>query len=154
MLVRKYKNVSFFPYRSQILPKDKLLDQFYKKADIFVYPTFVDSFGFGLLEAMSCGLPIITTDLFAIPEIVKNNKNGLLMNVPFKFHNKKYITIFKWVAVSESLNRGFIFDSFVDEIYNKTKKLIENPKLREKMGKEGYKLIKNGKFSIAERNKN
>lgn len=34
----------------------------YKVADIFVFPSFCESFGFPMLEAMSCGLPIVAAD--------------------------------------------------------------------------------------------
>jgi glycosyltransferase involved in cell wall biosynthesis len=39
------------------------LDQLYAKADIFVYPSVVESFGHPLLEAMASGIPIIAADV-------------------------------------------------------------------------------------------
>ena len=39
------------------------LDQLYAKADIFVYPSVVESFGHPLLEAMAAGLPIVAADV-------------------------------------------------------------------------------------------
>ncbi len=39
------------------------IDQLYKGADIFVYPSVVESFGHPLLEAMSAGLPIVAADV-------------------------------------------------------------------------------------------
>ena len=39
------------------------LDQLYDKADIFVYPSVVESFGHPLLEAMAAGLPIVAADV-------------------------------------------------------------------------------------------
>jgi len=46
--------------------------------DIFLHPTFNDAFPIVLLEAMSCALPIVSTDVGAITEIVENNKNGFI----------------------------------------------------------------------------
>jgi glycosyltransferase involved in cell wall biosynthesis len=39
------------------------LDQLYGRADIFVYPSVVESFGHPLLEAMASGLPIVAADV-------------------------------------------------------------------------------------------
>ena len=38
------------------------LHYLYERADIFVFPSFTESFGQPLVEAMSCGLPIVASD--------------------------------------------------------------------------------------------
>ncbi len=50
----------------------------YKKADIFVLPTYAEAMPVSLLEAMAAGLPVITTPVGGIPEIVENGKEGIL----------------------------------------------------------------------------
>lgn len=47
-------------------------------ADVFVHPTLNDYFPLVLLEAMQFGLPIVSTLVGGIPEIVEHNVNGLL----------------------------------------------------------------------------
>jgi glycosyltransferase involved in cell wall biosynthesis len=42
--------------------------QFYRAADAFVYPSFNETFGLPLLEAMACGCPVVTSDTSAMPE--------------------------------------------------------------------------------------
>ncbi len=42
----------------------------YAAADIFVYPSFYEGFGFPPLEAMACGTPVITANLSAFPEVI------------------------------------------------------------------------------------
>jgi len=39
------------------------LDQLYGRADIFVYPSVIESFGHPLLEAMAAGLPVVAADV-------------------------------------------------------------------------------------------
>lgn len=39
-------------------------------AELFVFPSFFEGFGMPNLEAMACGCPVITSNAFAIPEIV------------------------------------------------------------------------------------
>jgi len=47
-------------------------------ADVFVLPTLVDTAPLVLLEAMRAGLPIVATNVGAIPEIVLDGVNGLI----------------------------------------------------------------------------
>lgn len=42
---------------------------FYRSADAFVYPSFNETFGLPILEAMACGCPIVTSDASSMPEI-------------------------------------------------------------------------------------
>ena len=41
----------------------------YTMATLFLYPSFRESFGIPILEAMSCGTPVITSNVFSMPEI-------------------------------------------------------------------------------------
>jgi glycosyltransferase involved in cell wall biosynthesis len=42
----------------------------YNLASLFVYPTKYEGFGLPALEAMACGVPVITTKIASLPEIV------------------------------------------------------------------------------------
>jgi glycosyltransferase involved in cell wall biosynthesis len=42
--------------------------RFYQAADVFVYPSFNETFGLPILEAMACGCPVVTSDVSAMPE--------------------------------------------------------------------------------------
>ncbi len=42
--------------------------QFYRAADVLVYPSFNETFGLPLLEAMACAGPVVTSNLSAMPE--------------------------------------------------------------------------------------
>jgi glycosyltransferase involved in cell wall biosynthesis len=50
------------------------------KADVFVLPSYNEGLPMALLEAMSWGLPVITTPVGGIPEVVTDNETGLLVN--------------------------------------------------------------------------
>lgn len=54
-----------------------------KKSDIFVFPTYfpVETFGSVNIEAMQYSLAIISTRFSAVPEIIDDGKNGLLVNI-------------------------------------------------------------------------
>lgn len=53
--------------------------RFMRAADVFVLPSEVESFGIVLLEAMSCGLPMVASNTMGIPSIVEEGKNGFLV---------------------------------------------------------------------------
>jgi len=55
------------------------LIKFLRLADIFTLPSFVEGLPISLLEAMSLGIPSISTNVYAIPEAVKDNETGLLI---------------------------------------------------------------------------
>ncbi len=55
------------------------LQSLYRKADIFVLPSHWEGYGIAILEAMSFGLPVVSTTAGAIPEVVTHQKNGLLV---------------------------------------------------------------------------
>ena len=42
----------------------------YSLADIFIYPSFYEGFGFPPLEAMKCGCPVIVSNSTSLPEVV------------------------------------------------------------------------------------
>lgn len=45
----------------------------YREADVFVFPSFFEGFGLVLLEAMACGLPAITTECTAGPDVLDDD---------------------------------------------------------------------------------
>jgi glycosyltransferase involved in cell wall biosynthesis len=55
--------------------RDKILSQ----ADVFILPSYNEGLPMAILEAMGWGLPIISTPVGGIPELVVNNQNGLLV---------------------------------------------------------------------------
>jgi len=86
---------------------------FFEKCDVFTLPTDNDCFPLVLLEAMSKHLPIVSTQVGGIPDIVKDNENGLIAEK----HN------------AESLVQCL-------------EKLLGNVELRQLMGEDGYRKLK------------
>ena len=63
-----------------VLQKEKVLE-IIRKYDVLILPTFYQGEGYPgvIIEAYSLGLPVITTNWKAIPEIVEDTKTGLLI---------------------------------------------------------------------------
>ncbi len=53
----------------------------YQQADIMLNPTTVDNMPNSILEAMACGVPVISTDVGGIPFIVEDNNTAILVKV-------------------------------------------------------------------------
>ena len=51
---------------------EKLLAKLYNSAKIFVYPSLYEGFGLPILEAMSCGCPVIAGKNSSIVEVAGN----------------------------------------------------------------------------------
>lgn len=49
---------------------DEDIPDIYAAADMFIFPSLYEGFGFPLLEAMACGVPVIASNVSSIPEVV------------------------------------------------------------------------------------
>lgn len=61
------QNADWIEYHEQ-LPNDAVL-QLCKKAHVGLLPTYRDSFGYSVIEMQSCGCTVLSTDIFALPEL-------------------------------------------------------------------------------------
>ena len=52
---------------------------FFRVADVFALPSFVEGLPIALLEAMALGIPSISTNVNAIPEAIKTEETGILI---------------------------------------------------------------------------
>lgn len=77
-LKKKYEmiNLHFIDFQNKVS-----LNKWYQSADLFVLPTREDIWGLVINEAMSQGIPVITTDkCIAGIELIENGKNGYVIN--------------------------------------------------------------------------
>jgi glycosyltransferase involved in cell wall biosynthesis len=133
-----------------ILPANEL-DRIWSDADIFVLPNFVNTPASALLDAMSYGLPIVTTDIWANPELVEEGKSGFLVHPQmadkYVVGNTMHMESIDFLKAIYSKDEKFT-DSLADAIST----LVEDESLRRRMGEYNYRLVVNGKFSVKERN--
>lgn len=115
------------------IKKEKLHAEYFSKADVFILPSYQDSFGLVYLEALSFGLPIIATNMYAIPEMVIDGKNGYLADLPIKYFedngrlNKKY----KTGNIVDEIKRTTAYEKTIEQLATYIRCLCEKEKRNE-----------------------
>ena len=70
---RLYSQVSSFGLESRVCCtgyiSDEQLVQLYNQATLFVYPSIYEGFGLPVLEAMACGVPVVTSNTTSLKEV-------------------------------------------------------------------------------------
>jgi len=65
----------------RFLGKQDGLVEILASSDLFLIPSQSESFGLAALEAMSCGLPVISSSVGGLPELVKHNETGFIAEI-------------------------------------------------------------------------
>ena len=127
------------------ISREQLMTEVYPETDIFLMPTYVETFGMAILEAMAFGIPVISTNHFAIPEIIEDGVSGLLIDT------RQYDCdrLFKGYTV-RSIPAGFR-EYMTDAVYKQMCRLIESRELRRSLGQAGLAVART-KFSFDRRN--
>ncbi len=112
-LMRSYQKITKNNKNIKLLGWIKEKDFFFSEIDIFCSPSREEPFGIVILEAMARGIPVISTKCNGPIDIIKNNKNGMLVNI-----------------------------NNVNEMKSAIKLLKNRPDLRKKISKNGLNTIK------------
>ena len=73
---------------------DERLEHLYSNADLFLFPSLLEGYGWVMMEAMGHGVPVVAFDNSAMPYTVKNGINGLLItNKSYKEMSRKVIEL-------------------------------------------------------------
>lgn len=88
--------------------EEKLLPYVYRNAKIFVFPSLYEGFGVPPIEAMSMGVPVISSDAASLPEVIGNS--AIMFQNKNKSQLKKCIfdvLQFNVDKIEELKNKGF-----------------------------------------------
>ncbi len=61
---------------TRFLGKQENVEEILSVSDLFLMPSASETFGLAALEAMSCGVPVVSSDAGGLPEIVRNGETG------------------------------------------------------------------------------
>lgn len=76
---KEYKLLNIADYLTLHDPNPKIEEE-YRKAEVFCLPSLFEGYPNVVAEAMSCGLPILCSNVFENPYIVEEGVNGYLFN--------------------------------------------------------------------------
>lgn len=62
----------------RFLGKQDQVEEVLSIADLFLIPSGNETFGLAALEAMSCSVPVISSDIGGLPELIKHDETGYL----------------------------------------------------------------------------
>ncbi|NWF51232.1 MAG: N-acetyl-alpha-D-glucosaminyl L-malate synthase BshA [Ignavibacteriaceae bacterium] len=65
----------------KFLGKQEGIVEILNAADVFIIPSQSESFGLAALEAMACGLPVISSSVGGLPELIKHNEGGFIAEI-------------------------------------------------------------------------
>ncbi len=105
----------------------KKLIEYYQSLDLFVFPSRYENFPNSLMEAMSCGLPVIATNVGGVSELLGPNNPSII--IPPNDYNALCNSLIKMIVdpnlrnKSGDYNRKRIIENFSREFI--TKKYIE-----------------------------
>jgi N-acetyl-alpha-D-glucosaminyl L-malate synthase BshA len=67
--------------RVKFMGKQDMLVEILSVSDLFVIPSQSESFGLSALEAMSCGVPVISTSIGGLPELNVHGETGYIAEI-------------------------------------------------------------------------
>ncbi len=152
-VVARYGDSKFVSFRRNVSQSE--LDALYRSADVFVYPAHTDTFGFVLLEAMSYGIACIGSRHFAIPEILSEGKNGLLVDVEVSRFGPDGVPRYEPITGPKHPLMARLrqpSETLVESLAAAIARLAENVDLRTRLARSGYEETADGKFSFRQRN--
>ena len=75
--LEKVKGDQRISYYEHVSKRD-LHEKIFPATDIFLLPTRAEAYGMSIFEAMSYGIPVVSSNISAIPEVVEDGFSGYL----------------------------------------------------------------------------
>jgi glycosyltransferase involved in cell wall biosynthesis len=145
IIPEKYKDLSNQEgvFNLGYISREELFNKYYLECDIFLLPTYQDTYGFAIIEALCYGMYVITTDDYATKEITNNIKNvKILKNSPKLWFNENgtykenYKDIYKLII--EYKKNKEVHNNFINEISESVIKVFSNTQKREILSKKYF----------------
>ncbi|WP_435151295.1 glycosyltransferase family 4 protein [Candidatus Pelagibacter bacterium nBUS_44] len=127
---KKNKNIKFFNH----VPQNKLKN-FYNNSDIFVIPSIEEGMAVVQLQAMACGLPVISTTNSGGSDIIDENENGYVIKIrdieqlkkkiSYLYYNRQVLKRFSENSFIKA-NKFLSWDNYGDKISSLYSKIIRD----------------------------
>lgn len=126
----------------------KGLESIYNDSNILLNPTRQDSFPLVVLESMKAGNVVLSSDLYAIPEMVINSYNGYLTAPKYRFFDYENMPNKQvWNNRDETIYSDYIDQSMIKFICEKLIYLNNNRDELERLAMNAYEKSNVGELS-------
>lgn len=110
----------------------KNIESFYRRCDVFCLPSIDDGFGMVVLEALACGLPVVSTKNVGASEMIEEGKTGFVVeNRDIDAIAEKILMLYDDKGLVESMSKNSVdfYEQYKDSSENyesQIAKLYEN----------------------------
>ena len=126
------KNYNFIKKKIKIIKHSKNVQVYLQSSDIFCFPSEREGFGLSVIEASSCELPIICSDIYGLRDSMYHNLTGYRCNI---LNEKKFLVLLTKLVLDSNLRvkLGKQGRRFVKERFEKKKVILEYNKFFNKI---------------------
>lgn len=142
--IENNRNIELYDF---VLNKEEL-NNLYNESSILLNPSRQDSFSMVALEAIKSGNAVLTTDLYALPEMVIENYNGFLTTPKYRFFqydNMPNLSV--WNNRQETIYSDYIDDNIVGFLLDRITYLHGNRNELERLALNSFSLSNGAKFN-------
>lgn len=141
--INKLKNITLLDFS---LNREEL-SHIYESSNILLNPSRMDSFSLVTLEAIKSGCAIISSDIYAISEMVHENKNGFLCRPQFEYWNLDG-TINNYIKKNpkKTYASNYIDQNMIGFIFQSLVTLNNNREMLMNFQRYSYNLSRNSDF--------
>jgi glycosyltransferase involved in cell wall biosynthesis len=100
------------------------------KADVFVFPSYLDSWGMAVIEAMACGLTVIVSDEVGASECIDDKVGFILPHIENQWINAILILLYnpnltRQMGVQAAMNvSSFTWENYESDVIQRLEKVI------------------------------
>ena len=129
-----------------VLPNNQV-HELLARSHLLLLATLQETFGFSVLEGFAWGVPAITTNICALPEMVTHGENGFILQVEKDERNS-------WAGLS-SINSDYwpilnkAYDSMTEQALQRVLQVLDQPELLEKLSRGAVDTLRS-KFNPVE----
>lgn len=131
-----------------------LIQRLYAQADVLLFPSHMDTFGYVVLEAMAHGLPVLAPRHLALEETVQDGASGLLFEAENMLFGEDTVLRFRHtIPVPRRYRETLRHPSqrYVAGIAAQLARLTEEPGLHAQLAEGAFASVRSGPLSIERR---
>jgi glycosyltransferase involved in cell wall biosynthesis len=106
------------------------LVNYLRKADVFVFPSYLDSWGMAVVEGMACGLPVIVSEEVGASELINDKVGFILPLIEDQWINAMLTllynpTLTRKMGIQAAINvASFTWKNYESEVIKRLEKVI------------------------------